>query len=69
MIRRWLAELREGARILRSRDFWRAFKAYWVDELPARMDEWTARQRDAQGMPLDRDLEHRRARRRARNED
>lgn len=65
-IRRELAELREGARILTSRNFWRAFHRYWSpDAISGRMDEWASRRRQATGKEPDWVLERRIARRRA----
>lgn len=46
MIRTWLRDMRDGARILRSREFWRAFRHYWSDEEVAkRIDAWVERNR------------------------
>ena len=45
-VRRYFRELAEGFRILRSREFWRAFRAYWsADAVSKRLDEYAARLR------------------------
>lgn len=46
MTRRWLADMREGGRILTTRDFWRTFRTYWSGEAVAgRMEAWVERQK------------------------
>jgi hypothetical protein len=60
-VRRWLNEMREGARILASRDFWRAFGAYWsAAAISARMDDWVHATREATGQAPDLKVEARR---------
>jgi hypothetical protein len=40
--------MREGARQLCSREFWRAFRDYWsADAVSKRLDEFNERLRDA----------------------
>lgn len=59
--------MKEGFRVLFSRQFWRGFCDYWsVDAISGRLDEFTARLRDQTGQKPDRGVEHRRARRRVR---
>ena len=64
-VTRYLRDLRDGFRVLRSRDFWRAFAEFWSGPaIAARMDEWTHAVRENLGMPPDEQVEQRRARRR-----
>ncbi len=45
-VRRYLRELAEGFRILRSREFWQSFREYWSSEAVAtRIDAFAARLR------------------------
>lgn len=46
MIRRYLADCREGARILATRDFWRTFRDYWsADSVADRLGAWLDRRK------------------------
>lgn len=68
-MKRRLREMREGFRIIRSRESWRAFRRYWSgQEIAARIDEWTSRVRQNTGQPPDPDLERRIAARRESSE-
>jgi len=43
-VKRYLADLREGCRIIVSREFWDAFRDYWSwDAIAERVDEWAKR--------------------------
>lgn len=67
---RHLRDLREGLRVLCSRDFWRAFRNYWSgDAVSARLDEFTACTREQTGQEPDWDVERRRARRSVHRDD
>jgi len=45
-MRRYLADLREGCRILATREFWTAFRTYWSpDAVSKRIDKWATRDR------------------------
>ena len=68
-MRAWLRDMREGARILTTRDFWRTFRDYWLpDSIAARMDDWTSRTRENTGQEPDWEVERRRAKRRKNEE-
>ena len=42
-MRRYLAELREGCRIIVTREIWVAYRAYWSpDAIAKRMEKWAA---------------------------
>ena len=46
-MRTYLRDLRQGARILMGREFWREFRRYWSpSEVGQRMDAWVKRQED-----------------------
>lgn len=68
-IRRELREMREGARVLCSREFWRGFFDYWsAESISARMDDWVSRVRENTGQEPDWKVERRRwARRKKRD--
>jgi hypothetical protein len=60
-LRRQLTEIREGGRILASRDFRRTFAHYWSGpEISRRMDDWASHLREQTGQPPDPKLEARR---------
>lgn len=43
-MRRYLADLREGCRIIVTREFWNAFRAYWSpDAIAKRIAKMTTR--------------------------
>jgi hypothetical protein len=53
-LRQELRDFRDGARIIASREFWRAFAAYWHPAaLAARMDEWAWNYRERTGQKPD----------------
>ena len=53
-MRAWLRDMREGARILTTRDFWRTFADYWhPTNVAARIDAWTGRRTNEENRMTD----------------